>query len=590
MAYGHIKRKLISSITAIALLIVAAAAQAEVVVDLEAEVVSVEGEVFIVHEGRDDRKQITAGARAPAGSTIQTAPGASCALEWGFGNAMRLGPSSELKISKLQYRAETGGEVTSLYLLGGRVHANSDQADNIFSRFQVRTPSSLAESNRAVFAVEILDNGAARVSAYEGPVHVSGRAGGKITLHSMESTMIKNDHYPDEKTVLDSLAAERNVPDEIKAAGLRIFSPLGDMTVDSPYLNIEGAAAPGSVVTVNRTRADTGSDGGFHHVMELSPGSNDIVIAATGGSGASEKRTRTITYRPPDNEFPAGTAAAALLHVDSPRDNFTTSKTEIEVSGYTVDGSDVSINGVDVAMKPGSRRFDTSVGLEPGENDLTVTAGYAGKTRTEKIKVYREPAGPELTVFSPAGVFDDRSGECGLAGTILYCTVTGRTEPGAVLTINNQRIDVRDDGSFSHTVPMAHTETRILVIARSADGAESIRILSRNIDRERVAYIDVYVSPQSIVADNVSSANVSVRILNLLGNPVEGARIKLDNTSGGYLDATTLTSGADGTVSTTFNAGIGSTVKPVTITATSMDITGTAILTLLPDAPPLFDE
>jgi hypothetical protein len=52
--------------------------------------------------------------------------------------------------------------------------------------------------------------------------------------------------------------------------------------------------------------------------------------------------------------------------------------------------------------------------------------------------------------------------------------VRGRTEPGALLTVGGQRVDVYDDGSFTTVVPLKHEGTnRVLFVAQDMAGNEN---------------------------------------------------------------------------------------------------------------------
>ncbi len=588
MAHRHINVIIIAAF-AVVLLLYAATAHAEMTIGLKASAKNVEGTVQIERGAGGEWQELKTGDKMAAESTIKTGAGSKCVIGWGFGNVVELGPDSELTISQLEVRPESGAEISSLYLLKGKVFAGGGQSDKIFSRFNIRTSSALTEADEAVFSVEATTDDTAVITVFEGAVEVSGRIGGRVTLNRRETTRVKMGRYPDAKTTIDYLTAEKNLPVGIGAPELKLFEPIGDVTVDVPYMNIQGSASPGSTVTVNGSPVDMGQDGAFDSPVELSQGTNKIVIDAAGAGGTRTTKIRNVVYeRYIDDSAPGTPAGAGLLSLVTPPYGTATQKSFVDVAGYTIPGAHVSVNGVGVALKPGDRYFTKTVALSPGENRIHVAAEYHGKKESATIKIYREPGSPKLIVTSPSKRFDDSSGVCSISGTTFYCTVTGKTDPGAVLTINNERVDVMDDGSFSHTISLDHTETRIIVTARDADGAESFEILDRVIDPERVAFVIVTVSPASIVADNVSTASVTVTALNLLSEPVDGVGVTLVSTSGGYLTGTTLTA-SGGTVSTTFHAGIGSVVNPVTITATSMGISGSAILTLLPDAPPLFD-
>jgi len=126
----------------------------------------------------------------------------------------------------------------------------------------------------------------------------------------------------------------------------------------------------------------------------------------------------------------------------------------------------------------------------------------------------------------------------------------------------------------------------ITIVATNSTGNSTVKQILRTIDETKAAYLIVTVNPASIVADNESTATVTVTGTNILGKPVTGAVVSLSASTGGALSPSTITLN-NGTGSTIFRAGAGSILNTVTITATaSTGVSASAVLTLTPDYPP----
>ena len=63
--------------------------------------------------------------------------------------------------------------------------------------------------------------------------------------------------------------------------------------------------------------------------------------------------------------------------------------------------------------------------------------------------------------------------------------VRGRTEPGALLSVNGQKIDVYDDGTFTSVIPLRRAGRQTLTFTAQDIAGNSTRL-------ERVAEVDAY--------------------------------------------------------------------------------------------------
>lgn len=114
-----------------------------------------------------------------------------------------------------------------------------------------------------------------------------------------------------------------------------------------------------------------------------------------------------------------------------------------------------------------------------------------------QIKNFSAP--PPLTIISPAN--DTTVKESSII-------VKGKTDPGAILTLNNELVMVETSGEFEQTVQLL-------------EGVNSIEIRAKNrVDKQTVAQIQVYYQPEKILDNSVQNeANNSIDENNLSPSP-----------------------------------------------------------------------
>ncbi len=79
---------------------------------------------------------------------------------------------------------------------------------------------------------------------------------------------------------------------------LQVASPQDGAVVNTPQLQVSGAASPGAVVTVNDNVLIVGADGSFSTTISLDMGPNLVEIIASNDSGDSKTLDLTVTYQP----------------------------------------------------------------------------------------------------------------------------------------------------------------------------------------------------------------------------------------------------------------------------------------------------
>lgn len=152
-----------------------------------------------------------------------------------------------------------------------------------------------------------------------------------------------------------------------------------------------------------------------------------------------------------------------------------TNKEGIKIEGYAEAGAEVIIfineeeAGKTIAEKGGQFSFSNII-LKEGENNITAIAkDGAGNESLESspVKIILDKKPPELSISQP------KEGEK-FSGENNKIKVAGKTEPGALVKINDQQATVYGDGSFSLTIIAAQEgEMKLTIVATDRAGNET---------------------------------------------------------------------------------------------------------------------
>lgn len=193
-----------------------------------------------------------------------------------------------------------------------------------------------------------------------------------------------------------TMASLRLVVQDTTPPTLTVTAPADNLITSSGSVAVRGTASDNSgppTVKVNG-KTVTLSGGAFSTTVTLSEGKNTITVTASDADGNTTTITRTVIK---------DTAAPALT-VTFPPEGLMTNNPALTVTGTASDpasGIDtVTVNGVAVSDRAGA--FSWTFGLQPGENEITVTAAdKAGFTTTVTRHVLLDLIQPVLTLVSP---------------------------------------------------------------------------------------------------------------------------------------------------------------------------------------------
>ncbi len=158
-----------------------------------------------------------------------------------------------------------------------------------------------------------------------------------------------------------------------------------------------------------------------------------------------------------------------MLLVYAPEDDSTVSGSSVVVYGQTVPGARVFVSGQETAVDA-EGGFRVSVALEPAENDVVIMAeSDAGDRRRVTRRVTSLALPFLLLVTEPANES---------VVSIPSLPLSGRTGPGAIVSINGRSVPVDRFGYFSSIVRLDEGPNVIDVVATNDDGQTLSTVLA----------------------------------------------------------------------------------------------------------------
>ncbi len=249
----------------------------------------------------------------------------------------------------------------------------------------------------------------------------------------------------------NAVTVTRKVTLDTAPPPLTVSSPVDGLLTNQSPVAVSGTTEAGAALTVNGNAVSVDAQGAFTTNMNLNLGENSFTITATDAVTNSQTKTIKVTYDP----------NAPSLEITYPPDNLITNKKDLTVTGKTEAGATLTINDANVSVDA-EGKFSYALALNEGENNLAIiSTDKAGNKITAARKVTLDTKIPELSVAAPAD---------GLITNQPKITVTGKTEAGATLKVNDAVVVVNADGAFSYEMSLKEGDNIISAVASDAAG------------------------------------------------------------------------------------------------------------------------
>ncbi len=331
------------------------------------------------------------------------------------------------------------------------------------------------------------------VSPPQATVTVNGQ-GVELAEDGAFTTTVDLDYGENTITVSATVEGQETVTKTVtitRVLALEITSPEDNAEVMLSPIIVSGTVSdPLASITVNDREVRVGEDGTFSTPVELDYVKNTIVVKAT--VEGQEPVTKTVTV-----------SRVLVLELTSPRYRVEVTEGQATITGTVAPPSaTVTVNGQEVEVA-GDGTFSTTVELDYGTNTISVRAT---DPVTETVTIIRLLT---LELTSPQDKEEVSESQIIVSGTV--------SDPLVTVTVNDDEVEVAEDGTFSITTELAYGEN-IIVVSAIAEGQEPVakmvsitRILALEItspqDKEEVSESQIIVNgtvsdPLAIVTVN----------------------------------------------------------------------------------------
>jgi hypothetical protein len=192
-----------------------------------------------------------------------------------------------------------------------------------------------------------------------------------------------------------------------------------------PTVSLTATSPSGLAVSIYY-RINAGSDTQYSSPIQLPDGSVTFSYYARDTQG-NQEQARQLTFKVD--------TTAPLITITAPLEGSATGNADITVTGRTEAGASVVINS-SPATAQATGDFTGSVTLHEGSNAIQVVAtDLAGNKGQATLNVTLDTKPPVLTMTSPK--------------MTQQVAVSGKTDPGATVTVGGSKVNVAADGSFS---------------------------------------------------------------------------------------------------------------------------------------------
>jgi hypothetical protein len=352
------------------------------------------------------------------------------------------------------------------------------------------------------------------------------------------------------RTVARHIVVDTVVP------ALVLDNPANGTATSSASILFAGRTEPGAKLLIGGLQYFPDRNGSFSAMVPLVEGSNRLEVRSSDAAGNFNNTTVTVLL---DTVPPA-------LRVASPAARYLTNVPLLRIYGDT-DGSAVLAGDVNATVQDG--RFTVDFPLAEGINFIIVKAlDEAGNSNATDLEVTLDTAPPFLRVITPAP---------GYVTNNPALTVTGITEPGALVTVNGLAA-ANDNGTISVGLRLAGESYTVSV--KAVDGAGNIAYVNRTVVLDQAPPALSISEPSGGL--RTPNAKVTVKGTTDTGSAVtvNGVRATVDD-SGRFAAEVSLSGGDNSIVITSVDPAGNPTTKIVKVTRTGgLEIAETPMMLL----------
>ncbi|MGQ9582718.1 MAG: right-handed parallel beta-helix repeat-containing protein [Thermoplasmatota archaeon] len=331
-----------------------------------------------------------------------------------------------------------GAEVVLRSALGVEYTRALTDGSGVVPSFIVReyTQTKLTKTIYSPYAVNVTKNGV------QGEAQV-------IADRSKRETIVITDYAPPEVAILEPRSGHIQNHTHLLVVG--VASDLGS-GLSSLALSYDGSVWE-----------EVPASESWMHALEVPEGSWTIRVRATDLAGVESTATVPVVI---DLTRP-------FIDVSSPPDGSLGNVISIRITGMVEPGSTLTVNLAPVSVAEDGA-FSHPVSLVEGSNLFFFFArDRAGNTNSTHWTLMLDITPPSLTLTSPMD---------GLLTNGSSVVVEGRSEPGAVVTINGAGVNSSEDGRFSHVLSLSEGSNQLTVVA--SDAAGNSRTVLRTVTRD----------------------------------------------------------------------------------------------------------
>ncbi|MEM4729191.1 MAG: right-handed parallel beta-helix repeat-containing protein [Thermoplasmata archaeon] len=286
------------------------------------------------------------------------------------------------------------------------------------------------------------------------------------------------------------------------APWVRVDTPGDGETVNRTSVSVEGAAEPGTWVSVNGLAAKMGEGGEWSVTVPLpKEGPNTIVVSCVDRGRNYQNQTLTVIRD----------TVAPVINLSWPAEGFVVNQSTITVTGKVDDTSGHTfINGREIPVSPDGS-FAAPVNLVEGFNTITVECADA-VWNTARVQVSGEldTVKPVLQLTQPIGMY--------IATNETSLVIKGFTEEGCTVTINGVQVQL-SRGNFTATIQLSEGENSVEVASRDRAG---------NVQRVVLSVLRDTTPPEVMVLEPLPGSLFNTPLIQVRGMTEAGALVKVN--------------------------------------------------------------